>query len=310
MIKNTNKYVGIVFLVVIVLAFLFFLIFNYLISILNPDLTAVLVIVFIFSVVFSLSVTIGLVVFAPIFSDTLATLRRMFRLESLSHPLLLKLSAEAPGTYHHSINVSTLAQKVAKGIGADSLLVRTAAYYHDIGKLSNPLFYIENQAGTEMPKSEDAKTIRKNADVVISHVEKGVKIAKEYKLPEEIINIIKEHHGTTRTLYFFRIAKEKGLKIKRTDFRYSGPIPQSKESAILMLADCTEATLRAYDNLNAKIIHEVVKNTIEERMADNQFKNCGLSENEYAKIKNLLESNLLSIYHQRIEYNNDQSENK
>lgn len=246
--------------------------------------------------------TVGISAFNPVLAEAMATLRRMLRIENLSNPLLMKLSAEAPGTYHHSLNVSALAQKAAKAIGADSLIVRTAAYYHDIGKLENPTIYVENQSGIEIPTAEDAETIRKNAEAIISHVQSGIKIARTYNLPEEIVDMIAEHHGTTKALYFYGKAKEKGLKIKKTDFKYPGPIPQSKESAIIMLSDCVEATTRSMSNLNSEQINDVVDRTIEERKIENQFKNSNLSEKELETIAKVLKENLRSIYHQRIEY--------
>ncbi len=238
------------------------------------------------------------------------TLQKMLKIESLSSPLLTRLSSEAPGTYHHSLNVSTLAQKAAKAIGANSLLVSTAGYYHDIGKLENPTAFMENQAGIEIPTNEDADSIRKNAEAIISHVEKGIKIAEAHELPSEIIDLIKEHHGTTRALYFFQKAKEHGLKIKRTDFRYSGPKPQSKESAILMLADCVEATARALTEVNEEKINFLVQNSIKERMEDKQFKAVNLSEKELLLIAQSLEKTLLSIYHQRMVYKDGQFDNR
>lgn len=226
----------------------------------------------------------------------------MLRIESLSNPLLMKLSTDAPGTYHHSLNVSNLAQKAAKAINADSLLVRTAAYYHDLGKLDSPELYVENQSEIEIPTKEDAESIRSHANAIISHVKQGVVMAENYKLPVEVIDLIKEHHGTTRALYFYGIAKEKGLKIKKTDFRYAGPTPQSKESAILMLADCVEAATRATPSLTPQKIKSIVETTIEDRLEDNQFKNANLSELELAKVKTSLEETLRTIYHQRIAY--------
>ncbi|MCL5019199.1 MAG: HDIG domain-containing protein, partial [Patescibacteria group bacterium] len=247
-------------------------------------------------------ITVGIAIFNPILSEAMTILRRMLRIDNLSNPLLSKLSSEAPGTYHHSLNVSALAQKAAKAIGADSLLVRTAAYYHDIGKLENPTLYVENQSGMEIPTAEDGESIKKNAKEIISHVENGVKIAQIYKLPEEIIDLITEHHGTTKALYFYGKAKEKGLKMKRTDFKYPGPIPQSKESAILMLSDCVEATTRSMANLTSEQINEIVDRTIEERLNENQLKNSNLSEKDLDIIGKNLKENLRSIYHQRIEY--------
>lgn len=307
MTKNSSKYSYITIFSIAVLCFLVFLITNFVIELSAPKFLFKVLIFLIASIFLGVSLTVGLSIFNPVLSEAMTTLRRMLRVESLSNPLLLKMSSQAPGTYHHSLNVSNLAQKAAKSIGADSLLVRAAAYYHDIGKLENPRMYVENQSGVEVPTAEDAESIRRNANEIISHVEKGVKIAKDNNLPEEIIDLIKEHHGTTRALYFYGKAKEKGLKIKKTDFRYPGPTPQSKESAILMLADCVEATAKAQPVLTDEKIREIVEKSIEERLTDNQFKNSNLSELDLAKIKTSLEETLRSIHHQRIEYKNDQN---
>lgn len=245
-------------------------------------------------------VAYGLSVFSPTFSDAITTLRRLLRFESLSHPLLLRLSYEAPGTYHHSINVSILAQKAAKSIGADSLLVRVGAYYHDIGKLENPIQFIENQSGAEIPQTEDAESIRKSAKSIICHVKKGIEIAQKNFLPENIINLIAEHHGTTKVLYFYEKAKEKGLKIKKTDFKYDGPAPQSKEAGILMLADSCEAAARAVTDLTRERISEIVEGAILDKINDGQMKSTGLAESELATVKNSLFETLCSIYHQRM----------
>jgi membrane-associated HD superfamily phosphohydrolase len=155
----------------------------------------------------------------------------------------------------------------------------------------------------QIPTEEDADSIRKNAEKIISHVESGVKIAKMYNLPEEIVDMISEHHGTTRALYFYGQAKEKGLKIKKTDFKYAGPVPQSKESAILMLSDCVEATTRSMSNLATEQISDMVDKLVKERVEENQFKNCSLKDKDLDAIKVSLKENLRSIYHQRIEYN-------
>lgn len=248
----------------------------------------------------SFIVAYGILVFEPVAKEVISSLNRLHRVENFSHPLLLKLSYEAPGTFHHSINVSILAQKAAKAIGADALLVRIAAYYHDIGKLKEPLSYIENQSGEEIPRSEDMDSIRRNANKIIGHVNSGLEIAQRYHLPEDIINLISEHHGTTRALYFYEKAKEKGLKIKKTDFRYEGPAPQSKEAAILMLADSVEAAARALPDLSPDRLRAVIEFTMEDKIGENQFKNSGLLEGDLAKIKDALTQTLTSIYHQRI----------
>lgn len=300
--KKSTKYAFLFALAISVIVFLVMLITGLVVDLLNPAYTWRVFIYLVASVFSGVLISGGISIFSPIWKEAMVTLRRMLRTESLSNPLLLKLSTEAPGTYHHSLNVSNLAQKAAKSINADSLLVRTAAYYHDLGKLDKPTLYVENQSEIEIPTAEDAESIRNHANAIISHVENGVKMAEEAKLPQEVIDLIKEHHGTTRALYFYGIAKEKGLKIKKTDFRYAGPTPQSKESAILMLADCVEAATRATRDLNVDKIKLIVENTIKDRLEDNQFKNSNISEIDLAKIKSSLEETLQNVYHQRIEY--------
>lgn len=282
--------------------FIFFMLGIYLIQIVSVSLFYQIIILFGFSLVLATIMTTALSIINPAVSDAMLTLRRLLRFESLSNPLLMKLSIMAPGTYHHSMNVSNLAQRACKAIGADSLLVRTAAYYHDIGKVDNSTLFIENQAESEIPQEESAESIRDTANKIISHVENGVKITEEHNLPDSIVNLIAEHHGTTRAWLFYSKAVEKGLKIKRTDFRYKGPIPQTKESAVLMISDCVEAAARAEQILTKDTIADIVNNIIEERLKENQFKNINFTEGDLEKIKKSLIDTLLSIYHQRIRY--------
>ncbi len=257
----------------------------------------------ILSVILACAITIGYSITSSAIADAMTTLRRMLRADNLSHPLIMKLSSEAPGTYHHSINVSNLAQRAAKSIGADSLLVRTAAYYHDLGKLSDPKIFVENQSQKELLLEENSSMwIRSNAKKIISHVEKGVKIAKEAGLPDEIIDIIAEHHGSSRALYFYSRAQEKGLKIKKSDFSYSGPKPQSKESAIVMLADCVEASIRAKQPITKEIITQITSDIIEDKIKEEQLNLSGLSQRDLQTIKSSLIDTLNTIYHQRISY--------
>lgn len=300
--NDSSKYTLFFALIISVFIFLVMLITGLLVNLLGSDYFLIVLIYFMASLFAGILITVGISIFSPVWKEAMITLRRILRTESLSNPLLMKLSIEAPGTYHHSLNVSNLAQKAAKCVKADSLLVRTAAYYHDLGKLENPVLYVENQSEVEIPTADDAESIRKLASAIISHVEKGVAMAQEANLPSEIIDLIKEHHGTTRALYFYGIAKEKGLKIKKTDFRYAGPTPQSKESAILMLADCVEAATRSTKDLTTDKIKSIVDNTIKERLDDKQFKNSNLNEIDLANIKVSLEETLQTIYHQRIEY--------
>lgn len=302
MAKNSTKYIFYLALFTSIISFLINLVTNFFIELLEPAFYLKILIFLASSIFLGILIAFGIFILNPIFSETIHTLRRILKFESLGNPLLMKLSSKAPGTYHHSLNVSTIAQKAAKSIGADSLLVRTAAYYHDIGKMEDPLIFSENQKEDTNVK-DDALSIKNNAEKIISHVENGIEIAKRNKLPSELIDMIREHHGTTSALFFLHKAKEKGYKIKKTDFRYKGPIPQSRESAILMLADCIEAITRSAQNLSPRTIKEIVQNTILEKNGENQFRNSKLSESEFKKIAESFEQTLQSIYHKRIEYN-------
>jgi len=290
--------------------FLIFLIANFITAALIPDLIGRIFTLLISGLVAGLAITLMLSWLSPIFTDWIIILRKLLRYDSLSHPLIQRLSYEAPGTYHHSINVSNLGQEAAKSISCDALLVRIAAYYHDIGKLTAPLRFVENQAGYEIPHNLQAEAIQKNVNEIIDHVRDGVAIARSYDLPESIVNMIKEHHGTTKVVYFFELAKEKGLKIKKTDFKYAGPVPQTKESAILMLADSIEAATRALPELNDQNVDQIIKNVFSDKITEGQFKLCRLSERELSKLKRSFSMTIKSIYHQRIAYNsilNEQS---
>jgi putative nucleotidyltransferase with HDIG domain len=271
-----------------------------LVSTFSLDVSSKLIVFLIVSLLLGIFLYNGFFIFIPVFKESVMALRQMYRFESLSHPLLLKLSYEAPGTYHHSMNVSILSQKAAKAIGADTLLVRLGAYYHDLGKLESPMHFIENQSGSEIPHAEDAESIRRDANKIISHVKKGVEIARENHLPEEVVNLIAQHHGTTRVLYFYEKAKERGLKIKKTDFRYAGPTPQTKEAVILMFSDSAEAAARAIINLTEEKIREIIANVIEDKISEGQVDNTNLSRGDLTRIKESLIETLGSIYHQRI----------
>ena len=260
------------------------------------------VLLILLSFLLAIIVTYAYTLTSSAISDAMTTLRRLSRADNLSNPLMLRLSSEAPGTYHHSMNVSNLAQRAAKAIGADSLLVRTAAYYHDIGKLAEPKVYVENQSQNEIPHDENGSWIRNNVKIIISHVVEGKKIAQDAGLPDEITSIITEHHGTTKALYFYERAKERGLKIKKTDFSYAGPKPQSKESAIVMLADCVEAAARAIKDVSREGITQLVKSTIQEKIREGQMARSSLTDKELILIGDSLSDTLLTIYHQRISY--------
>lgn len=235
-------------------------------------------------------------------SSYLIHLRRLFRLNNITHPLLLRLSTEAPGTYHHSVLVADLSSRVAKAVGADSLLCRVSAYFHDIGKLKEPRLFIENQITSEENnlKTSQADSPKKSVKQILEHVKEGIKIAEEAHLPKEVINLIAQHHGTSFCYYFWRLAKERKLEIRRSDFRYEGPKPQTKEATILMLADSLEAKTRVKNsNFSLK---GLVEETISEKTEDGQLKESHLSQKEIYKLKQVFVETLESMQHQRIEY--------
>lgn len=242
-----------------------------------------------------------LVIFtAPVLKDFLTTWRTLLRLESLSHPLILKLSSEAPGTYNHSLAVANMAGKVAKAVGANALLARIGGYYHDVGKLANPTNFIENQNDADNP--HDELSPKKSTRIIINHVKQGIELAKEYHLPQDVINLIAEHHGTSRVGYFYNKAMQSGLPIKESSFRYPGPKPMDAEGVILMLADAIEAKARLVKNINPQTITRIVDETIQERLDDNQLELSGLNAVKISSIRTSFIEVLTVMYHQRISY--------
>jgi putative nucleotidyltransferase with HDIG domain len=221
-----------------------------------------------------------------------------------SHPLLKRLLVEAPGTYHHSIIVGNLAEAAAEAIGADKLLVRVGSYYHDIGKIRRPYFFVENQIGEENPHEKLNPNL--STLIIISHVKDGTEMAKEYSLPEAIRDIIEQHHGTDLIRYFFHRASEIYQEEKETvveaDFRYPGPKPQTREAALVMLADSVEAAARSMTKSTPAKIEGLVKKIIQERMEANQFDDCNLTFRDLDRVKQAFLKVLGGIFHHRIEY--------
>lgn len=253
------------------------------------------------SLVASAVISLVVILTAPVLKDFLVTYRTLLRLEALSHPLLLRLSSEAAGTYNHSLMVANLANKAAKTIGADSLLARIGGYYHDVGKLFNPQDFIENQAQTENPH-ETLDNPKKSAKIIINHVKEGIKLAKESNLPNEVIALIAEHQGTTLITYFYEQALKKDPQTRKGEFRYPGPKPMSREAAILMLADAIEARIRLVKEVTPQIISEITDQVIKERLGDKQLELSGLSAAELNRIRGSFVETLGVIYHQRIDY--------
>ncbi len=227
------------------------------------------------------------ILFIPIFESIfgLLTKARLLELADKEKPLIRRLSLEAPGTFEHTLLICGLAEEATRMIGGDIDLIKTGALYHDVGKLHAPNWFIENQDGSKNPHDEIDDPL-KSAEVLQAHVDEGLKYARKNRLPKPIANFIPEHQGTLKMGYFFHKAKEKNIKIKENDFRYNGPIPQSKETAILMLADGCEAALRAM-NINAsdKEALETISKIIYSRQKDGQLDDSNLSKGEIFLIK-------------------------
>ena len=228
---------------------------------------------------------------------------QLLELGNPSQPLLRRLLLETPGTYHHSLMVGNLAERAADAIGADSLLTRIAAYYHDIGKLNNPFAYIENQAGVE--NIHDELTPEQSVELLRAHVSAGIDLAYQYKLPKAIIAFIPQHHGTALMSYFYARAKELADDPSEVDpakFRHAGPKPQSREAAILMLADGVEASVRSLTSQDEPSIRAMVERIIRERLEDGQFDDCDLTLRDLEKTREAFVAQLLGMYHRRVEY--------
>ncbi|ACD52225.1 phosphohydrolase [Clostridium botulinum] len=228
---------------------------------------------------------------------------KLLELSNPNNPLLKKLLMEAPGTYHHSMLVANLAEMAAEEVGANPVVARIGAYYHDVGKTERPYFFGENQIGRENP--HDKISAKLSTHIIISHVKDGLRLAKEHNLPPIIQDIIAEHHGTTLVKYFYYTMKnnaENPDDIKEKDYRYPGPIPSSKEAGIVMLADGIEAAVRSIKEPNKDKIEEMVNNIIKDKLNSNQLINCDLTLKDIEKIRLCFLNALNGIYHQRIEY--------
>ena len=257
------------------------------------------------------AVNAGLSVFLAVGSfamlGNLFGIMTVFQLLELANPssrLLRRLLLETPGTYHHSVMVGNLAERAAETIGADPLLARVAAYYHDIGKMKNPLAFIENQAGAR--NIHDDLTAETSARIIASHIRDGIDLGYEYGLPVQIIGFIPQHHGTSVMSYFYgKALREVGDNeelVNRDAFRYPGPKPQSPEAAILMLSDGVEASVRSLDEKDEPSIRAMVDRIVDARVEDGQLDDADLTLKNIAQIKEAFVQQLLGMYHQRIKY--------
>ncbi|CAL2091676.1 HDIG domain-containing metalloprotein [Tenacibaculum sp. 190524A05c] len=226
----------------------------------------------------------------------------LLELSNTNSKLLRELNEKAPGTFQHSMQVANLAEAAANEIGANSMLVRTGALYHDIGKMKNPKFFTENQITGVNPHNDLAP--RDSAKIILDHVIDGIEIAKKNNIPDRIIDFIRTHHGTSLVYYFYKKEKDKNpnMEVEEKKFRYQGPIPFSKETAILMICDAAEAASKSLQNPSAQSIDELIDKIVEGQKGNNQFINSNITFREIEKIKKVIKGKLMNIYHLRIEY--------
>lgn len=233
----------------------------------------------------------------------------LLELADFNHPLLKKLSRDATGTFTHCVTVGNLAEAAADSVGANALLVRVGAYYHDVGKIAKPEYFVENQAYDS--NKHDALAPNLSALIIINHIKEGIRLAKEYKLPQAIIDFIPTHHGTTRVEYFYKKALEQvdsANELNDADFRYPGPKPHTKETGILMICESIEAATRSLEKPTVSNIEKIIDQIIEKRLKEGQLDQCPLTLADLKKIKGDIKSNtgilpiLKGIHHLRVEY--------
>ncbi|WP_339651254.1 HDIG domain-containing metalloprotein [uncultured Salegentibacter sp.] len=224
----------------------------------------------------------------------------LLELSDTNSKLLKELSEKAPGTFHHSLNVANLAEAAANEINANAMLVRVGALYHDIGKMKNPTYFSENQ--TSAVNSHDELAPKESAQIITDHVINGIEIAKKHNLPDRVIDFIRTHHGTTTVYFFYMKEKEQNDNAVADDFRYPGPIPFSKETAILMMCDSVEAASKSLKEPTAGVIDNFVEKIIDKQMKEEQFLNANITFKEIQVVKKILKRKLKNIFHLRVEY--------
>lgn len=233
----------------------------------------------------------------------LTTPMKLMELSNPNQPLLKRLLLEAPGTYHHSVVVGNLAESAAEAVGAGAMLARTAAYYHDIGKLSRPFFFAENQTGGENP--HDSLTPELSKRILQAHVTDGIELAKKYRLPKPIIDVIAQHHGTTTAAFFLYKARQQAENpddIPEEEYRYPGPRPRSKVAAIMMLADATEAAVRTMPTHDREAVEAKVRQIVKGRLGDGQLDESDLTLRDIEKVVEVFVNVFQGIYHERVVY--------
>jgi len=245
------------------------------------------------------ALTIGLI---PFFESAFGLLSdmRLVELSNPNHPLFKKILIETPGTYHHSVMVANLADAACESIGANGLLARVGCYYHDIGKTIRPGYFIENQHSGKNP--HDALSPQQSRDIILAHAEDGAALLEKHKMPSEIVDIARQHHGTSLLIFFVVKARELGEDFEEDDYRYSGPKPQTKEIAIISIADSVEAAVRSMIEPTSEKISSLVHSIITNKLSDGQFDECDLSMKELKKVERVICETLNGIFHNRIEY--------
>jgi cyclic-di-AMP phosphodiesterase PgpH len=242
---------------------------------------------------------IGLLPFFEASFGILSTMR-LIELSNPNHPLLRKILTEAPGTYHHSVMVANLADAACEAIGANGLLARVGCYYHDIGKTKRPHFFIENQMNISNP--HDKLPPQTSVNIIVAHASDGAEMLRKHRMPKEIIDIAEQHHGTSLLKFFYHKATKSGIEAKEEDYRYPGPRAQTKESAIVGIADSVEAAVRSMSHPSAEQIESLVRNIIADRLSDGQLNECDLTLKELDTVAHSLCETLKGIFHSRIEY--------
>ncbi|HSI68209.1 MAG TPA: HDIG domain-containing protein [Planococcus sp. (in: firmicutes)] len=245
------------------------------------------------------ALTIGLLPFFESMFGLLSTMR-LIELSNPNHPLLKKILTETPGTYHHSVMVANLADASCEAIGANGLLARVGCYYHDIGKTSRPQFFIENQVNIQNP--HDALPPETSRNIILAHGKDGAEILRKHKMPQELIDIAEQHHGTSLLKFFYYKAKERNPDTAEEEYRYDGPKPQTKEIAIICIADSMEAAVRSMKEPTSEKIKKLTEAIIEDKLKDGQFDECDLTLKELKIIKGVMCETLNGIFHSRIEY--------
>lgn len=245
------------------------------------------------------AMAIGLMPFFETAFGLLSTMK-LIELSNPNHPLIKKILTETPGTYHHSVMVANLADASCEAIGANGLLARVGCYYHDIGKTVRPQFFIENQVNMKNP--HDSLPPETSRDIILSHGRDGADILRKHKLPKEIVDIAAQHHGTSLLKFFYFKAREKDSELEETEFRYAGPKPQTKEIAVIAIADSIEAAVRSMKEPTSEKIKKLVDSIVEDKLKDGQFDECDLTMKELKTVKHIMCETLNGIFHSRIEY--------